>query len=131
MEASSWVFYLAPASTSPFCYDSIDGVLYRDVLSTHLFDLLCGCLDPFPPLNLPLLPSGTVPPAVLYFFHHVFLPKGKKADHFIHSSSPGVRYQLCFPEAEPLPQVFVRQGVAVGSAVYFYTAGRFSKKSEG
>ena len=125
------VFYLAPASTSPFCYDSIDEVLYRDVHETHLFDLSYGCFDPFRPSNLPLLPSGTVLPAVLYFFHHVFLPKGKKADHFIHSSSPGVRYQLCFPEAEPLPQVFVRQGVAVDSAVYFYTAGRFSKKSGG
>ena len=125
------VFYLAPASTSLFCYDSIDGVLYRDVLSTHVFDLPCGCLDPFRSSNLLLLPFGTVLPAVLYFFHHVFLLKGKKVDHFLPSSSPVVRYQLCFPEGEPLPQVFVRQGVAVGSAVYFYTAGRFSKKSEG
>ena len=125
------VFYQAPASPSLFCYGFKDGVLYRDVLWAHLFHLPCGCLGHFRPSNLPLLPSGTVPPVVLYSFHHVFRQKGKKADHFLHSSSLGARPQPCFPEAELLHQVFARQGVAVGSAVYFYTAGQFSKKSGG
>ena len=125
------VFYLAPASPSLFCYGFNDGVFYRDVLLTHLFDRPCGCFDPFGPSNLPLLPFGNVPPVVLYFFPRVFQLIGKKKAEYFLPFSPGVQHQLYFAEAEQLPHVFARQQVVVGSAVYFYTAGRFSKKSAG
>ena len=122
-------FYLSPASPSLFCYGFNDWVFYRDV--THLFDLPCGCFYPFPPSNLPLPPFGTAPPVVQYFFPHVFQLIGKKKAEYFLPFSPGVQHQLYFAEAEPLPHVFARQQVVVGSAVYFYTAGRFSKKSAG